>query len=181
MTGPLSGRPEPGEFAEYANRDIEAVLGDDAVEALAAQIVDTLALLAPVDESFAGTFTYAPGKWALKQIVGHLSDDERIFVYRALCLARGEPLALPGFDQNLYARTAGFETRSWTDLLEELRTVRAASLSFFRGLTAEGWERRGVVNGYSASARGLAFHIAGHELHHLRIVREKYLAGIRIA
>jgi len=110
-----------------------------------------------------------------KQIAGHLSDDERIFVYRALCLARNEPLALPGFDENEYVRFAGFETRSWSELLGELRAVRNATLAFFRGLTPEAWRRRGSVNGYPASVRGLAFHIAGHELHHARIVRERYL------
>jgi len=177
MTRALSGRPQPGEFADYAKREIEAVLGDDVVEALAAQIEETLALLTPVDENFAGAFTYAPGKWSLKQIVGHLSDDERIFVYRAMCVARNEPLELPGFDENRYVRFAGFETRTWPDLLEELRIVRSASLAFFRGLTAEAWMRRGIVNGYPASVRGLAFHVAGHELHHRRIVSERYLGA----
>jgi hypothetical protein len=175
MTRSPSGRPQPGEFAEYAQHEIDLVAGDDAVAALAAQIRETLALLTPIDEKIASTLVYAPGKWTLKQIVGHLSDDERIFVYRALCVARNEPSALPGFDENQYVRFAGFETRSWLDLLEDLRIVRNATLAFFGGLTTEAWLRRGMVNGYAASARGLAFHIAGHERHHARIVRERYL------
>lgn len=175
MTRPPSGRPLAGEFAEYAKHEIDAVAGDDAVGALAAQIEETLGLLSPTDEHVAGTLVYAPGKWTLKQIVGHLSDDERIFVYRALCLARQEPAALPGFDENEYVRFAGFETRSWSGLLEEFRSVREATVAFFGGLTPEAWLRRGSVNGYPASVRGLAFHIAGHERHHVRIVRERYL------
>jgi hypothetical protein len=175
MTHIPSGRPQDGEFAAYAKSDIEQVTGDDAVEALTAQIRGTLALLTPVDEKTASTFTYAPGKWTMKQVVGHLSDDERIFAYRALCLARNESLPLPGFDEKEYVRFAGFEARSWFDLLEELGVVRDSTLALFRGFTPEAWLRRGIVNGYAASVRGLAFNIAGHELHHRRILREKYL------
>jgi len=174
-----SGRPLPGEFAEYARHEIDAVEGNDAVGALASRIPETLDLLASFDENAARTLIYAPGKWTLKQIAGHLSDDERIFVYRALCLARREPLPLPGFDENEYVRFAGFETRSWSGLLEALRTVREATLAFFGGLAPEAWLRRGIVNGYPASVRGLAFHVAGHERHHVRIVRERYLPLLR--
>jgi hypothetical protein len=175
MTQVPSGRPQAGEFAEYAKHEIDAVAGEDAVGALASQIGETLDLLASFDEKVAGTLVYAPGKWTLKQILGHVSDDERIFVYRALCLARHEPLPLPGFDQNEYVRFAGFETRSWSGLLDELRSVRETTLAFFGGHTPEAWRRRGNVNGHPASLRGLAFNIAGHERHHARIVRERYL------
>jgi hypothetical protein len=170
-----SGRPAEGEFAEYARSDIDHVAGEDAVDVLETQARETLALLTPVDERIASTFTYAPGKWTLKQVLGHLADDERIFAYRALCLARNDPAPLPGFDEKAYVRFAGFETRPWRDLLAEYRIVRDATISLCRGLTPEAWLRRGVVNGYPASVRGLVFHVAGHELHHLRILREKYL------
>jgi len=116
MTRIPSGRPQAGEFAEYAEHEIDAVAGDDAVAALKRQIEDTFRLLNSFDEMAAGTLVYAPGKWTIKQIAGHLSDDERIFVYRALCLARNEPLALPGFDENEYVRSeerrVGKECRS---------------------------------------------------------------------
>lgn len=173
-----SGRPLPGEYAEYAGPDIDQVTGDDAVEVLGALADDTLALLTPLDERLASGLTYAPGKWTLKEIVGHLADDERIFTYRALCIARGDPGELPGFDENLYVSGAGFERRPLADLLAEYRAVREATLTLFAGLPHEAWLRRGTVNGYIASARGLAFHIAGHELHHLRILREKYLGRL---
>jgi uncharacterized protein YciI len=170
-----SGRPRDGEFADYAKADIEAVAGDDAVAALQAQLAATLALLSPVQEEVASTRTYAPGKWTLKQVVGHLADDERIFTDRALRVARGDATPQPGFDEKSYVECAGFERRSFADLLAEYREVREGAIRLFSTFSREAWLRRGLVNGYAASARGLAFHVAGHELHHLRIVREKYL------
>ena len=172
-----SGRPKAGEFADYAKSDIDHVVGDDAVEILAAVERGTLAVLDPLDEATVAGLTYAPGKWTLKEVVGHLTDDERIFAYRALCIARGDSLPLPGFDEKVYVASAGFEERSLADLISEYRAVRQATITLFSGLPAEAWQRRGSVNGYSASVRGLAFHIAGHELHHLRTLREKYLRG----
>jgi hypothetical protein len=171
----ISGRPRDGEFAAYAKADIDLVSGDDAVEILTAQARDTLALLEPLPERQVSGFTYAPDKWTLKEVVGHLADDERIFAYRALCIARADSRPLAGFDEKTYVRFSGFEARSWKDLLADYRAVRQASITLFSGLTPQAWLRRGVVNEYSASVRGLAFHIAGHELHHLRTLREKYL------
>lgn len=172
---PPSGRPLDDEFSSYAKPDIDQVVGDDVVDVLREQEGMTRALLESVGEAKARGLTYAPGKWTLKEVVGHLADDERIFTYRALCIARGEVLPLPGFDENVYVENARFEARSLADLLGEYRAVRQASIAFFAGLPAEAWLRRGVVNEYSASVRGLAFHIAGHELRHLRTLREKYL------
>lgn len=169
-----TGRPEDGEFATYAKADIDAVAGDDGVAALLLQAAQTDELFRSFGEAGAG-FTYAPGKWSVKQVLGHLADDERIFAYRALCIARGDARPLPGFDENEYARYAGFERRTLDELLEDYHAVRAASLTLFRGLDRDAWLRTGEVNGYPASVRGLAFHIAGHELHHHRVLREKYL------
>ena len=178
MTPPTrtpSGRPQDGEFGPYAKADIAYVAGEDAVDALAAQVQETLDLLTPIDEELASTFVYAPGKWTLKQVVGHMMDDERIFAYRALSVARNDSRPLPGFDEKEYVQFAGFEARAWADLLAEYRVVREFTLALFGTFTPDVWLRRGNVNGYDASVRGLAFHLAGHELHHLRIVREKYL------
>ena len=174
---PSSGRPQPGEYAPYAGEDVGLVPGDDAAEALAAQLPETIALLRGVDEKRATRFRYAPRKWTIKQVVGHLSDDERIFVYRMLCVARGDSRVLRGFDEKAYMRRSGFNERTLPDLLAELSAVRAATVTFLRGLPSEAWTRSGTVNGYPATVRGLAFHVAGHELHHRRILRERYLVG----
>jgi len=170
-----SGRPPAGEFASYAKNDIDQVQGDDIVSVIEVQIEASLALLAPIGGSFAGSRVYAPGKWNLKELVGHLSDDERIFSYRCLCLARNDTRLLEGFDEKHYVRFAEFDRRPFSDLLREFRIVRQASVEFSRALSQEAWMRRGLVNGYSATVRSLAFHIAGHELHHRRIILQKYL------
>lgn len=168
-----SGRPESGEYADYMASAIAQLPSDDVVKLLSDQVEITAKAFQSFGEA-KGDHTYAPGKWTVKQILGHLIDDERVFGYRWLCVAREEPLALPGFDENLYVRTAGFERRTLVDLLEEYRIVRAATLAFFRGLHAEALQRIGTVNGYRASVRGLGFQIAAHERHHLKILDERY-------
>lgn len=173
----ISGRPVPGEYADYMQADFDFVEGDDAVTALAAAARETLGLLEPLGEDAAG-WRYAPGKWTVKEIIGHLADDERIFAYRALSIGRGDEGELPGFDENLYVSTADFERRPLASLLAEYRSVRQASLTLFAGFPAAAWLRHGTVSGYRASARGLAFHIAAHELHHLRVLLERYLPRI---
>jgi uncharacterized damage-inducible protein DinB len=170
-----SGRPVTGEFASYAADDIAFVQGDDAVEVMQRQEQEVLAFLGEIPEDRTRGLTYAAGKWTLKEVVGHMIDDERIFAYRILCVARKEPLALPGFEEKLYVASSDFELRTLASLLSEYRTVRAATVSLLESFNAEMWKRRGVVNGYEASVRGLAFHVAGHELHHLRILRDRYL------
>ena len=170
-----TGRPLRGEFADEVAADIDEVPGNDAVAALEDASRRTLGLLEPLAETAVDGLTYAPGKWTLKEVVGHLADDERIFAYRALCLARGDTRELSGFDENRYNAVAGFEQRSLASLLAEYQSVRQATLTLFLGLPTEAWLRRGVVNGYVATVRGLAFHIAGHELHHLRVLRERYV------
>lgn len=170
-----SGRPLPGEYGAYAEDDIAFVEGDDAIAALASAAGETLALFEPLDDDAAAGVTYASGKWTIKEILGHLVDDERIFAFRALSIARGETLELPGFDDTLYVSNGAFEGRPLADLLAEYRSVRQASLTLFAGLPAPAWLRTGTCNAYRASPRGLAFHIAAHELHHLRVLRERYL------
>lgn len=175
MSYGTSGRPAPDEYAPYAQADIDYVTGTDAIGALRAQAETVLAVLTPLPEETVAGLRYAPEKWTVREVIGHMIDDERIFAYRALCLARQDRRPLPGFDENDYVAGAGFESRRWADLLTEYRIVRQASLVLFGGLSSEAWLRRGAVNGYEASVRGLAFHVAGHELHHLRILQERYL------
>lgn len=172
-----SGRPLDGEYAAYATEDIDRVAGDDAVAALGAQRNEVLRLLEPLTDERVRGLAYAPAKWTLKEVVGHLVDDERIFAYRILCVARGDGRPIAGFDEKQYVAGARFEQQPLAELLDEYRAVREATLALLRGLSPEAWMRRGVVNGYEASVRGLAFHVAGHELRHLRALREQYLAA----
>jgi uncharacterized protein (TIGR03083 family) len=164
----------PGEFADYAAADIAYVEGDDAIATLTAQRDRLLALLSPLDDDGVDGVTYAPGKWTLKDVVAHLADDERVFAYRLLSVARGDPLPLPGFDERRFADAAEASGRSWAALLADYAAVRQATLTLLDGLPATAWARRGMVNGYEASVRGLAFHIAGHELRHLRAIETLY-------
>ncbi|MGE3526429.1 MAG: DinB family protein [Gemmatimonadales bacterium] len=170
-----TGRPERGEFADYAASDIDAVPGGDAVLALVQLESETRALFESLRALVDGGTTYAPGKWTLKEVLGHIIDDERIFACRILCVARGEAAALPGFDEKSYVAAADFESRTLSSLLQEYATLRAATVSMLENLPEASWGRRGCVNGYAASPRGLAFHIAGHELHHHRVIRDRYL------
>lgn len=168
------GRPEVGEFADYAAEDIARVAGDDAIAALAAQGKYVAELFAALSDAAVAGRRYAPGKWTIKEVLGHLIDDERIFVYRLLRIARGDRTPLAGFDEKLFAENSGAEARPLTDLVTEYRVVREATLALLRALPTDAWARRGEVNGYEASVRGLAFHIAGHELRHLAALRSRY-------
>lgn len=172
---PRTGRPVTGEYADYASADIAAVPGDDAIDVLAQLAEQTPDFFRTFRDAAERGLTYAEGKWTLNEILGHLVDDERIFTYRLLCLARGEDRELPGFDENRYAACGEFGRRSLEALLGEYAATRAATLALLRGLPPAAWRRYGRVNGYACSVRGLAFHVAGHELHHHRIVRERYI------
>lgn len=169
-----SGRPETEEIASYAPRYVALVAGDDAVEALIEGARQVLAFFEPLEDAAVAGVTYAPGKWTVKEVFGHLVDVERVFAGRALRLTRGDPTPLPGFDENAYVAAAGFEERPLAELVAEYKSVRRSSITFFAGLPEEAWRRRGTIDEYQATVRGLAFHVAGHELHHLRILRERY-------
>ena len=176
MTHPFrTGRPQADEYPDYQARDIEQVPGDHAPEALSHSRDETLSLFEGLAGATIEDLRYAVGKWTPKEILGHLVDDERIFVYRALSVARGDKGPLPSFDENLFVQNSGFEGRSLPSLLREYRVVRDATLALFESLPEEAWDRRGVVTDYETSVRGMAFHIAAHELHHLRVIRERYL------
>jgi len=173
----VSGRALPGEYASYAEDDIAAVDGDDVVQVLALQCKRVIALLGNLTDDDVRGRRYAPGKWTLKEVLGHLADDERIFTYRLLCVLRSDDRRLDGFDEKAYVAAARFEEQTLASLLDEYRTVRAATVALLRSLMPEQWMRRGVVNGYEATVRGLAFHIAGHELRHVRTLESRYLAA----
>jgi len=170
-------RPATTEYAPHYETYISLVTSDDILGALESQRLQTAQLLAPRSERD-GNFRYAPGKWSVKEIVGHLSDAERIFSYRALRIARGDSTPLPGFEQDDYIRGGNFADRSLADLSEEFAAVRAATLALFGSLADQAWARRGKASNSEVSVRALAYIIAGHELHHRRILFERYFPAI---
>jgi hypothetical protein len=169
-------RPQTGEHIPYFGRYIEKVTGDDARVALARQIDDTLALLRPLDETRA-LHRYEPGKWSVKEVVGHVMDGERVFAYRALRFARKDETPLPGFDENTWVPAGNFDRRPLADLLDEFAAVRAATLRLFGGFEESALTRMGRANDAPVSVRALAWIIAGHEVHHRGLLIERY--GIR--
>ncbi len=176
MTALLStiARPEPGEYDPYYKRYIALVKTDDIVATLEQQAEESRALLGPLSAEQA-EFRYAPGKWSVKEVVGHLSDTERILSYRALRIGRGDATPIEGFEQDDYVPNGKFGQRTMADLLEEFRAVRKATIQLFRHFDAQAAARRGTANQKQITARALAFIIAGHELHHRQTLQEKYL------
>lgn len=124
-----------------------------------------------------GDYAYAEGKWSVKRLLQHLVDAERMFCYRAMCVARGDTNDLPGFDENAYAEQDGSDSRPLTDVLAEFLAVRAATIALFEGFDGMAWERQGTANGAPITARALPWLVAGHELHHVAILRERYDVG----
>ncbi len=167
------GRPEAGEFAPYFERYISLVRGDDILRVLAEQAGSVLGVIATIPDGRAG-FRYAPGKWSIREVVGHLADCERVFGYRALAFARCERAPLPPFDENEFARTSGHDAIPLSELVDELAAVRAATMHLLRHLPAEAWTRVGVASGSPLSVRALAFIMAGHVAHHMAILAERY-------
>ena len=175
-TARVVGRPEPDEMPPHFVGYLKRVPELDPVTACATQIEETLVLLDRISETDA-MYRYAHGKWSIKEVVGHLTDVERIMAYRALCIARGDTTPLPGFDENAYVPVAKFDIRSLADLVGELRSARAATLALLRTFDADAWRRRGTASGKPVSARALAFMIPGHERHHVEILRTRYGVG----
>jgi hypothetical protein len=167
------GHPEAGEYAAGFANYVANVTEDDIVAALEAQSRETAALLARVDEEKGG-FRYGPDKWSVKEVVGHVADGERVFLYRALAIARGDKASLPAFDENEYMRNSNFDARPMGSVAEEYRAARASTLAAFRGFSDEAWQRSGTANNNPVSVRALAYICLGHERHHLRVLRERY-------
>lgn len=167
-------RPAPTEYAPYYETYVRLVEDADIAELLARQIDETVTFYREMTEARAN-HRYAAGKWSAKELLGHVSDTERVFQFRAFCFARGDAGPLPGFEQDDYARVAGAGSRPWTGLIDELKTVRAASVSLFRSLDDAALERRGVANNNPVTVRALGYIIAGHERHHLAVLKERYL------
>jgi hypothetical protein len=175
MTTCVIPRPATGEYASYYGRYIDRVPDGDLCALLEAQLAETIDLVRTIPES-RGTHRYAPGKWSIKEVLGHVIDTERIMSYRALRIGRGDPTPLPGFEQNDYVPTGDFDRRPLQDLCDELAAVRAATVHLVRHLDGVALARRGTASGHPVTTRALAYIIAGHERHHVAILREQYLS-----
>lgn len=166
-------RPNADEHAPYYAKYIAQVPDGDLISMLREQLMDTVGLLSNVGDR--ADYAYAPGKWSVKEVIGHISDVERVMSYRALRIARGDTTNLPGFDENAFVANANFARRTVADLLEELQVVRAATIHLAKHLDAAALARRGSANGAAVSARALLYIIAGHERHHVTLLRDRYL------
>jgi uncharacterized damage-inducible protein DinB len=171
---PGATRPAASEYLPYYERYIGLVPEGDVVSTLANQMIETQSLLRALPASVA-TYRYAPEKWSVNELVGHMIDSERIFTSRALRFARNDPAPMPSFDQNDYVRNATFDSYPLADLASELEAVRQATIFLFRHMDEQAWSRRGVANNAEVSVRALAYIVAGHELHHREILSARYL------
>ena len=169
-------RPATGEFAPFYQRYIDRVPEGDLLDVLETQLRETTALLEGASPEQAA-HRYAPGKWSVKEVIGHMTDVERVMAYRALRIARGDATPLPGFDENAYVARAGFDGRPLAELLAAFRATRTATLALLSGFDETMVLRTGTANDAPASARALAYIIAGHERHHVTLLRERYGLG----
>lgn len=167
-------RPAKGDYAEYYQKYIDLVKGEDIYRTLVEQNMDSQNILNSFSES-KGNYSYADGKWTVKEVVGHMMDVERIFAYRALCIARGEKQPLPGMDQNSYVAQGNFNKRQLFDLNYEYRLLRESNIILFGGFDKSVLQNRGTASGYEVTVLALMFMTAGHEKHHLNILMERYM------
>jgi hypothetical protein len=170
----MLGRPQPNEAASYYSKYIERVSSDDIVAVLATQLEEAVDLLSDISEE-QSLYRYAFDKWSMRELLGHVSDTERVFTFRALWFARGFQDPLPSYDQEVAVAAAESDKISWASHIDEFRAVRSATIAFFRNLPAEAWLRSGIASDNSVTVRAIAYIIAGHASHHLAILRGRYL------
>lgn len=174
LTAISIGRPEPGEYAPYYERYISLIAETDILGTLESQRRQMLLLLCGRDESD-GNVRYAPDKWTAKEVLGHVCDTERVFAYRALRIARADRTPMEGFEQDDYVRN-GPSRAPLAEIIDDYIAVRRATLTLLRNLDEPAWTRRGIANKNQVTVRAIAYTVAGHELHHRRILEEKYFS-----
>lgn len=167
---------EATESIPYVSPYLKLVPESDLVAAMSAQSEITFALLSSIDESRAG-FRYAPDKWSIREMVGHLADGERVFGYRAMSIARGEQVSLPGFDENEYMRLSDYDGWSFREAVEQFALLRRANILLFKNLSPDAWSRSGIANNRPVDVATIAKIIIGHERHHLNVLHERYALG----
>jgi DinB superfamily len=168
--------PDRTEAAEYYFKYIDQVPAGDVRDTLERQLADAFALMHGISEEDSRR-RYSPDKWNIREVLGHVNDCERLFVFRAMWFARGFDSPLPSFDQEIAAAAAEADRRTWRSHLDEFRAVRSATLAFFRELPEEAWGRRGVASGNPFTVRALAYIAAGHVTHHMKLLKERYLTA----
>jgi hypothetical protein len=168
------GRPDRSEYVDYYHLYVGRVPEGDIVKTLDAQRGELVSLLRSIPED-RGDFRYAEGKWSVKELIGHIKDTERVMGFRGLAFARGDRTALPAFDQDEYVRGGNFGARTIADLTVEFESMRTSHLALFRSFDDEIWMRRGTASGYEFTTRAIAWILAGHVMHHLAVLEERYL------
>jgi hypothetical protein len=169
----MFNQPQPGQYSVRAAGYIALAECDDILQLLADLMNSTATLFESLSDK--ADYAYEPGKWTIKEVLSHLIDTERVFAYRALCISRGEQQNLPGFEQDDYAAHCEANSRVLPDLIGEYQAVRLSNLYFFRALSTAQANRMGSANGSPATVSALAHMIAGHELHHINILKERYV------
>lgn len=166
-------RPQPSEYAPYYDRYISLIQDNDILTTLDQQRRQMVQFLSGLSEAD-GDSRYAPEKWSVKEVLGHVCDTERIFAYRALRISRGDATPIEGFEQDDYVKNGPFARRPIAEAIEDYIAVRRATISLLRSLEEAAWSRRGIANKNEISVRAIAYLIAGHEVHHRRILEQKY-------
>ena len=167
-------RPQSTEAAPDYFKYIDLITSDEIVPAIEKQMGETLGFLNGISEE-QSLYSYEPGKWTIREVLNHVNDGERAFLGRAFWFGRGFTDALPSFDQEVAVQAALANNTSWADLVEEFKYVRLSTISFFKSLPAEAWARTGIASDNEVSVNALAYIIAGHVSHHVRVLRERYL------
>ncbi len=170
----MNARPQPNEAATYYSKYIDRITSDDIVDVLAKQSNETVDFLSSISDE-QSLHRYAPDKWSMRELLGHVNDTERVFMFRAMWFARGFEGPLPSFDQDVGFKAADSDAVAWQNHVDEFRAIRAATISFFRNLPEAAWSRGGIASDSPVTVRALAYIVAGHESHHMAILHERYL------
>jgi hypothetical protein len=170
----MIGRPQPNEAAAYYSNYIDRVTSDDIVAVLETQLDEAVAFLSGISEE-QSLQRYEADKWSRRELLGHVNDTERVFMYRAMWFARGFDDSLPSFDQEIGFKAAGSDKVSWRSLIDEFRAIRLSTIAFFRNLPDDAWLRSGIASDSPVTVRALAYIVAGHVSHHINILRERYV------
>ena len=170
-------RPFVSEYPEYYNTYISLVPGTNPIKFLESQILDLQSFISEIEEF--ENYTYLPDKWTVKEVIGHITDAERVFGYRAMRFARGDESALPGYDENLYVEAANFAHRTLRDVTHEFSMMRHANLHLFRSFTELQLNKMGIANNNAISVRALIFATGGHVAHHVGVINQRYLSSLK--